>query len=281
MDRPVSVLPLLQTVELGDGFRVGYLERPGELEPIVLLHGIGSASSSWRHQLNGFPGHRILAWDIPGYGGSTGIEADWPVVGDYADVLARWFDALGLEAAHVVGHSLGALMGARFAAEHPGRILSLTLVSIAAGHAYLPEEQRKAKLQGRVEAVTTMTPREMAERRGPRMVGPDADESMVRAVIESMAKIKPRAYVQAARMLSRAWIHDDIARLPSAMRVQFVLADSDVITPVEQNLGVARGRPSAAVHVLGGAGHALYVEKPAELNSLLGAFLTTKKGGHP
>jgi hypothetical protein len=57
------------------------------------------------------------------------------------------------------------------------------------------------------------------------------------------------------------------------MRVQFVYGDADVITTPEQNRAVASERPDAPVHVLPGAGHALYLEQPEAFNALLVRFI--------
>ena len=69
MAAPVS----LQT---SDG-RFGY-EAAGDPEqtPLVFLHGIGGAARAWRGQLEVFGDrYRALAWDMPGYGGSTPLAA--------------------------------------------------------------------------------------------------------------------------------------------------------------------------------------------------------------
>ena len=49
-----------------------YYETAGEGLPLILLHGIGSNSRSWRRQLEGLSsGFKVVAWDAPGYGRSS------------------------------------------------------------------------------------------------------------------------------------------------------------------------------------------------------------------
>src|SRR5688572_31632112 len=86
--------------------RFTYLEE-GTGTPLVLLHGVGSAARSWQHQLHGLSqGFRVVAWDAPGYGGSSALAAPQPGAQDYADALRGFLAALGIEQFHLVGHSL-------------------------------------------------------------------------------------------------------------------------------------------------------------------------------
>jgi pimeloyl-ACP methyl ester carboxylesterase len=248
---------------------LSYLEQ-GSGTPLVLLHGIGSAARSWQHQLTGLSQRlRVIAWDAPGYGGSTPLSPAVPGAEDYANALQRFVDALGLERFHLVGHSLGCIMAARYAKLHPQRLSSLTLAAIATGHARLPPSEREKLKAARLDALAALGPRGMAEKRGPRLLGPHAPAECVRAVVDTMAMIRPDGYTQAVHMLSNADTRADVRALPSALRVQFVYGDADVITTPEQNRSVHRERPGAPVHVLAGAGHALYIEQPEAFDRIL------------
>jgi pimeloyl-ACP methyl ester carboxylesterase len=161
------------------------------------------------------------------------------------------------------------LIAARFAAEQPRRVLSLTLASVARGHGRLPPPERQRLLAQRLDDLTQLGPHGMAAKRGPRLLGPEATETMRRTVIEIMARIPAAGYEQAARMLSTGDIAGDLARLPAGLPIQIVVGQADVITPPSANLEIAAGLPTASVHVVPGAGHALYLEKPEEFNRLV------------
>lgn len=252
---------------------ISYMEA-GQGPVLVLLHGIGSAAGSFEDQLRGLSGsYRVIAWDAPGYGSSSCLATDSPSAGDYAAALAGFLDALGIDVCHLLGHSLGALMAARFAADYPARVISLTLSSIAVGHAELPQSDRRKMLEQRLEDVATLGPRGMAEKRGQRLLGPDATRDMVRRVVDTMAAVNPAGYEQAARMLADANVKTDVQRLPASLPLQIVYGDADVITPPARNREVAALRPQAPVHVIPGAGHALYLEKPERFNAILLDFL--------
>jgi pimeloyl-ACP methyl ester carboxylesterase len=249
-----------------------YLEA-GSGPPLVLLHGIGSAAESFRYQLEALSARfRVVAWDAPGYGASTPLAVEHPDTSDYAAALNAWLGALSVDRCHLVGQSLGTLIAARFAAEQPGQVLSLTLASVAKGHGRLPPSERQRLIAQRLDDLTQLGPHGMAAKRGPRLLGPEATETVRRTVIEIMARIRAEGYTQAARMLSTADITADLARLPARLPIQIIVGQADVITPPAGNLEIAAALPAASVHVIPGAGHALYLEKPEEFNRLVSDF---------
>jgi len=139
-----------RTVQAGDA-AFSYLDA-GSSPPLVLLHGIGSAAGSFRCQVETLcPRLRVIAWDAPGYGASTRLATEHPHASHYAAALDRWLGALGIDRCHMLGHSLGTLIAARFAAEQPKRVLSLTLASIASGHGRLPPAERQRLLAQRLD----------------------------------------------------------------------------------------------------------------------------------
>jgi pimeloyl-ACP methyl ester carboxylesterase len=246
--------------------------------PIVLLHGIGSAAASFGCQLEGLSAQfRVLAWDAPGYGDSTPLAVEHPDADDYAAALWAWLGALGIERCHLLGHSLGALIAARFAADQPKRVITLTLAGPAAGHARLPAPERHRLLAQRLDDLAALGAKGMAAKRGPRLLGPDATEGMRRAVIETMAGVRPDGYAQAARMLSTGDIEADLGRLPAAIPIQIIAGEADAITPPAACRRIAASC-RAASHLVAGAGHALYLEKPQHFNRLLAAFAAAHPG---
>ena len=252
--------------------RFTYLEE-GSGMPLVLLHGVGSGARSWKHQLRELSKRfRVIAWDAPGYGDSSAVSPAEPDASDYAAALGDFLKARDVDRFHLVGSSLGCVIAARFARLHPERILSLTLASVAAGHATLPADERERLKDMRLGDLAELGPRAMAEKRGPRLLGPHADEETKRAVVETMGMIRPEGYTQAVRMLSMADTRADVRQLPAGMRMQIIYGDADVITTPAQNRSVAAERPGVPVHVLSGGGHAVYLEQPAAFNELLLTF---------
>lgn len=252
---------------------ISYLES-GNGEPVLFLHGVGSAARSWQHQLAApVPGFRFIAWDAPGYGESTTLEGAAPQPREYADAVAAFVAALGLGKFHLIGHSLGALIAAYYARHHPALIQSLTLASIAPGHAWMAEDERARLRQGRLDALDSLGPRGMAESRGPGLLTPAATNEMRRAVVETMAAIRPDGWRQAVMMLSQGDTRSDLLEVDASLPVQIVFGDGDTVTPPASNRRTASARPQAPIREIAGAGHACYVEKPAEFNRLIASFI--------
>ncbi len=240
---------------------------------IVLLHGIGSAARSWEPLIAALsPRWRVIAWNAPGYPPSAPLPMEWPTAADYAQRLAIMLEHIGVERCHLVGHSLGCLIAGRFARLHPERVATLTLASCALGHARLDASERDRLLSSRIGDVEALGARGMAEKRGPRLLGPGAPVETIRAVVETMARIELTGYVQASRMLSRGDLIDDIGALLQELPGQFIYGSGDVITPPEVNLRAAAARPGAPVTVLPGAGHACYVEQPGAFSRAIEEF---------
>lgn len=113
--------------------RVGGVEvhsaAAGGGRPVVLLHGIGDSHRTWERVVPALARtHRVLAPDLPGHGLSARPDAsyslDW-----YAQTIARWVDAMGLDEVDVVGHSYGGGVAQRLLLELPGRVRRLALVA--------------------------------------------------------------------------------------------------------------------------------------------------------
>jgi len=108
-----------RTVRTGDA-SFSYQDAGSGL-PLVLLHGIGSAATSFRYQLQGLSTRfRVVAWDAPGYGASTPLAIEPPSASDYAAALDAWLRALDIDRCHLVGQSLGTLIAARCGAATAG-----------------------------------------------------------------------------------------------------------------------------------------------------------------
>lgn len=101
------------------------------LPTIVFVHGAAHDHSVWALQSRYFAHHRrnAVALDLPGHGRSEG--APLPSVPALADWLVACLDALHVERALLVGHSLGALAALDAAGRHPERVSKLALLGPA------------------------------------------------------------------------------------------------------------------------------------------------------
>ncbi len=99
-------------------------------EPVILLHGYTDNSRSWSLVGPWLEGFHVQALDLRGHGSSQIVPCCYGLDSLSHDV-ALFMDHLGIEKAHIVGHSLGAMTAAVFAATHPERVDRLVLISAA------------------------------------------------------------------------------------------------------------------------------------------------------
>jgi pimeloyl-ACP methyl ester carboxylesterase len=119
--------------------------------PLVLLHGLNDCHLTWKSVLPGLMGdRRVLVPDLPGHGLSGRPDASYKL-GWYAHVIARWFDALGLDTVDVVGHSFGGGVAQVTLLESSARIRRLVLVSSGGLGREIAVALRLASLPGLVE----------------------------------------------------------------------------------------------------------------------------------
>ncbi len=104
---------------------------PEDGVPLVFLHGNFSAAAYWEEMMLALPGNfRAIAPDLRGYGWTEDKLVDATRgMRDWSDDLDALFAALGIERAHLLGWSLGGGVIYRFLIDHPGKVLSVTLVS--------------------------------------------------------------------------------------------------------------------------------------------------------
>lgn len=108
-----------------------HVEQEGSGSPLVLLHGFGGSTLSWRRVMSELAStHRVVALDQFGFGWTErpADPAHYGPEGQLALVLAV-MDTLGLERSAVMGHSWGGGLALRLAADHPERVSKVVLVA--------------------------------------------------------------------------------------------------------------------------------------------------------
>jgi pimeloyl-ACP methyl ester carboxylesterase len=237
----------------------------------LCLHGIGSNSRSFRHQLAELSdAYTVLAWDAPGYGRSDDPSGPFSQ-DDLADAAARLLDEQAIEYAHVLGVSLGGVIAQLVYHRHPRRVRSLILADTTAGGGALPEPERSERVRRRLEAIDTLTPRQLAHERAPQLVRSDAPAELVAELEDIMAEVRPAGYRAAALALGAA---DLTARLSSiAVPTLVVHGADDGVVPLATGRELAKAIPGALLVVLPRAGHVSNQEQPSAFNAAVRTFL--------
>jgi pyruvate dehydrogenase E2 component (dihydrolipoamide acetyltransferase) len=263
------VLPPPDEGEAGDGEptyafadlplgRIRYAKRGTGGPPVVLIHGFGGDLDNWLFNIDALAEDAtIYALDLPGHGQSVKSLAD-PTIAGMAKAVTAFMDAVAVEAAHLVGHSMGGAVAARMARETPERVKSLALIAPAG----LGAPVNRDYLEG---FVTASSRRELK----PVVEMLFFDKSLVtRQLLENVLRYKRiDGVAEALRPLSKALLAPEAAApsLPSQLPTMLLWGKEDRIIPAP----AADEFGAAPIEVIPGAGHMIQMEGAKAVNARL------------
>ncbi|HEX9812468.1 MAG TPA: alpha/beta hydrolase [Burkholderiales bacterium] len=240
------------------------------LPAIVFIHGGEQDHSAWGLQSRylAHHGYGVLAVDLPGHGRSEGPAL--ARVEDMADWIVAALDAAEVDAATLIGHSMGSLAALDCAARHPDRVNRLALLGTAFPMRVSAElleatEKNEPAAHGTINVWSHAAYAHYPGAPGPGFWVPGAN-------LRVMQRQKPGVL-----HTDFAACNDYRAGLERAARVRcptlLLLAQRDSMTPARAAQDIAKTIPGAAVVTIRGSGHNLMTEKPDEVLDALLAFL--------
>lgn len=121
-------------IVLGDGHLVG-VTVAGRGVPLVVVHGFSAEGFLYAQSLSRLVkmGFRVIAIDTAGHGATQGLPLNGASLNDYADLLGRAVDELGIERFVIAGHSMGGQLITRMAATRPERVMGVVLIDAIVG----------------------------------------------------------------------------------------------------------------------------------------------------
>ena len=276
-ERVTAGLPPERLLEV-DGQTV-YVEDRGAGPAVLLVHGFGASSYSWRDVVAELESDfRVVAVDLAGFGLSERPRSKHHYSRfAQGERLLAVLDALAIDRAHLVGHSYGGSVSAALALRAPERFPTLTLVNSAAPQ--YPQIRRSAWAAFR--PLTYLLVRAVYLRRGnvaDSLRRSLADDSLVDdALIDAYWS---RLTVEGT---GRAfWGLTVPLRDPQGMVVEtdltqptlLVWGEEDSLIPPDGARRVAGEIPAGRFVGIPDAGHAPMEDRPAELASILRRFFT-------
>ncbi len=255
----------------GAGAAEAAWDEAGAGEPVVLLHGYPMDRTLWAPQLAApAPGFRYLAPDLPGFGETPRGSA--PHVDAWADWIAAFLDARGIDRAVVGGLSMGGYLAFAFWRRHPARVRALVLCDTRAGADTPDGRAKRVEMQqvARAEGAGAIAARMITGMTGKTT---RAERPAVVATLEAMMRRAPvPGIVDALQLLMDR--PDSTPTLETITVPALVLCgDEDAITPLAESRAMHAAIPGSRLGVVPRAGHASNLESPEAFNALLSGFL--------
>ncbi|MGO4443950.1 alpha/beta fold hydrolase [Mycobacterium sp. 2YAF39] len=268
---------------LVDGLITGYLEA-GQGDPVILLHGgeFGvNAEIAWENNIAALAQrHRVLAVEMLGFGESAKVIDFNDGRGMRIRHIARFCETLGVESAHFVGNSMGAVnLFVDATSESP--VLPVRSMAMICGGGEIQRNEHSAALYDydatidamrRIVAALFYDPAYVADeayvqRRYQSSIAPGAWEALAGARFRRPG-LEPPALPSSARAYDRITV-------PTLL----VEGGGDKLLPRGWAAEIAAQIAAARSAVIPDAGHCPQIEQPAAVNDLLLAFLAEQREG--
>jgi 2-hydroxymuconate-semialdehyde hydrolase len=246
--------------------------------PVLFLHGSGTgvtAAANWWLNLGELSAHgRCIAIDSIGYGQSVVAEGTEYGIREWARHAVRVLDVLGIDKTWIVGNSLGGWVGMQFAIDFPDRLLGI--VSMGTGGAKLTGALKGHSNPTLTEAGVRATLEQFVVDKA--LVTDELVTLRYQSALNDTASDR-LAEVVAARDRDRTELpldFDALSRLD--LPVLLIHGVQDVVIPVSRTWELLNVIPNADAHVFSQCGHWSQVERAAEFNEVVGAYLRRHGG---
>ncbi len=259
----------MDTALVGD-LEIAY-ERAGTGPALLLLHGGASDHREWRRQLDALSDEfTVVAWDAPGCGQSSDPPESFRLPG-YADCLAGFIAALGLERPHVLGLSFGGGLALELYRRYPTLPRSLTLASAYAGWAgSLPAEVVEERLR-QVLREADLPAEQWAPEWIPGLLSAHAPAGATEELIAIMSDAHPAGMRVMARSFAEADLRDVLEHI--AVPTLVLYGDADQRVPLSAAEDLHTRIPGSQLVVMLGVGHQGNMDAPDLFNHEVRTFL--------
>jgi len=255
-------------VSIHDGMFNPPVYRSGKGEPLLFLHGAGGMGRGFTPDLQALAeSYDVIAPVIPGWDDTDGLQK----IDDIHDMMffiQDLCDALGLRQLNVMGHSLGGMFAAEFAAARPDMVKKLALVAPAG--LWMDENP--------VADFFTVLPPELPALLFGDLTNPALAEFMKPPANED--ELAQMMYLQAANFSAAGkflWPIPDKGLKKRLYRISsptlILWGEKDALIPPAYGPLFASGIKKAQLVEIKGAGHMVPIEKAAEVAAEVKAFL--------
>ncbi len=246
-----------------------YESGQGSGPSVLLLHGLGSCGEDWLLQVPVLrQRYRVILRDLQGHGRS-GLSRSWPTLSGLANDIADLLRLLGGVPVHVVGLSLGGVVGLQLAVDYPDLVSSLTVVNAFARLrlSFTGVGRGAGRLAllalGRMDWLGQLVAAGLF---------PAEEQTPIRDIAAArLASTSRRVYLQSLLALLRC---DLRSRLGEVLTPTLVVAGKEDRTlPLRAKTELAERISGARLVVLDRSGHATPIDAAQRFNAMLIDFL--------
>jgi len=260
-----------------------YYYEEGKGPPLLLIHGFGASTYTWRHVAPELAkSYRVIAVDLKGFG-----QSDKPFDGRYsvydqAELLAQLIEDKDLRDLTLVGHSFGGGVALLLALEADqrldGRITRLVLLDSIAYPQNIPVFFRLLDVPLVSQLGVRMVPPSVQARVALQIAYFDDSKIDPEEVELYAAPLKTAAGKHAIIHSARQIVPEDIAELSEryktiALPTLILWCDHDRIVPLEVGIKLRRTLPNSTLRLVEDCGHMPQEEQPASTLALIKGFI--------
>ncbi|RIA22359.1 3-oxoadipate enol-lactonase [Ectopseudomonas oleovorans] len=251
-----------------DGCQLHY-EDYGHGTPLLLVHGLGSSTRDWEYQIPVLSQHyRVIALDVRGHGRSDKPHEAYRIA-DFASDVVTLVEYLQLPPVHLVGISMGGMIGFQLGVDHPELLRSLTIVNSG------PEVKAKSARDwleiGKRWTLSRLLSLETIAKALAKLLFPKPEQAELRRKVEERwPQNDKRAYLASLDAIIGWGVRERLNRITCPTLV--ITADRDY-TPVERKREYVAEMSNARLLVIENSRHATPLDQPERFNNALLAFL--------
>lgn len=256
----------LSVADLANGVRLPFAEHGSpDGTAVVLLHGLTDSCHAFGPLLAHLP-ESIHAYAVTQRGHGDASRTRSYGLDEVVDDLALFLDAVGLRSAIVCGHSMGAIVAARFAVLHPERTAGLVIMGGATAFAHLGLDGMLEELEAMTDPVDRDYLRGFQESTLARPVPAD----FLDLVVSESAKLSVGTFRDTLRDVVLPDVSSALGGISAPTLV--VWGELDAFCPRSEQDALLAAIPGARLIVHEGAGHAMHWEDPERFAAELTAF---------
>ena len=228
---------------------------------IVFVHGAGVSGAFWQKQVEGLSGSfSVVALDLPGNGKSKG--AGITDIEGYAESVLEFIQGAGIEDPVLCGHSMGGAICMRLLHDHPEIFRAGILVCTGARLKVMPAifDMIRNDYAGYIRMYPSFA---ASEKTDPALLAP---------LLEDAASCRPEVILGNFSACSTFDMMEELSEITAEVLV--VTTSDDRMTPEKYGVYLENNIPGAKRFHIKDAGHMVTFEKPSELNSAIGDFLS-------